>query len=220
MKLIKRVVQQAVTTGTTIVDGVEYLNIIPDLNAKYYFTILLESENKNLGFFDVYDFSGVSGTTIPNINYNVTGNAVSRLYELRKHSQNPNFIDNYYHSTNININGVDLSLSYYDDYPMTIVYYLDTIKYVDYIENSSGDTTTTFYFNKNYPTTDDFLNKPYYKEPSKDMLSGKLKLENNVFIYRPEINIMGRYYNIENINNLSDLKTYVAGNYFIIYKTI
>ena len=112
MEILKRTIQQATTTGTTIVDGKKYLNIIPDLNAVYHFTFLLKEDNKNLGFFDVYKFSGVTGTTgITQIDYIVTGESISRLYELRKHSQKPDFIDNYYHSTNVSENGVNINLS-------------------------------------------------------------------------------------------------------------
>ena len=219
MEFIKRTIQQAVTTGTTTVDGVEYINIIPDENAIYNMVISLTSKNKNFGFFDVYDYSGVTGTTIDYVDYTITGESVSRLYELEKHSQKSGFTDNYYQSTNIDTNGIDLSLSDYDDYPMTIVYYLDNIKYTDYIQSETGDTLTLFSLDKTYPN-DDFLNKPYYKDPTKDILSDNLKLKNNVFIYRPEVNIMERFYNIGYVDKLYDLKTYVAGNYFIIYKTI
>jgi len=217
MKVIKKNIKQALITGVTEIDGVEYINIIPDLNAVYNLTFLLEKEETNLGFFDVYDFSGVTGTTITPEEYTVTGKCSSRLLELRKYSQQPLFIKRYYLSNNIYNNGVNISESVYNTYPMKIVYYIDGISYIDYIENNTGKTNTFFYFKKTYPS-EDFLNKPYYKDPHKDNLSGDLNLSSNVFINRPNISIFEKNYNMEYINNLSDLKSYVAGNYYIIYK--
>ncbi len=220
MKILKRSIQQATITATTIIDGVEYINIIPNLNAEYNITFSLESDIKNFGFFEVYDFSGTTGMTINPELYEVTGNTISRLYEIRKHSQKSNFIDNYYHSTNINENGIVLNESNYNNYPMKIVYFLDGIKYTDYVESATGDTISKFTFLKTFPSDIDFTNKPYYKDPSKDMLSGNLNLNNNVFINRPEITALDKFYNISTVDNFFELKSYVAGNYFIIYNTI
>jgi hypothetical protein len=219
MEIIKRKVKQAVEIKTKIVDDIEYINIVPNLNTNYVFPFLLTSDHKNLGFFDVYDFSGETGTTVDTFNYTVTGYCDSRLYTLEKYTITNNIVDKYFHSTDITINGVNFNESTYSEYPMTIIYYVDGIKYVDsYIDDSiDGYVNTYFVFNSTYPN-DNFINKPYYKISYNDQLTNKIKIESDIFIERQKISVFSGNMSIENIRNLYELKSYRSGNYYNINK--
>lgn len=69
MEVIKKTILQALTTGTTIVEGVVKYIIIPDPNAVYHMKIGLESNSDDIGFFDTYtvtgeyDYINLSGAT-------------------------------------------------------------------------------------------------------------------------------------------------------------
>jgi hypothetical protein len=56
MEVIKKIIRQAITTGTTAecTGGTCYV-IIPDLTVVYNFNFSITQENKDLGFFDVYE---------------------------------------------------------------------------------------------------------------------------------------------------------------------
>jgi hypothetical protein len=218
MKIIKRKITQAIKYESNIIDGVEYINITPNLNANYNINILLTSDNKNLGFFNVYDFSGVTGTTAETVNYSVTGYCDSRLYLLEKYTITDNFANKYFTSTNINNDGVDLSKSTYIGDNQIIHYYIDSVEYVDtYID--SGDTyiSTYFVYDSFYPNNN-FINKPIYKDPLKDILTNNIKVNNDVFIERQEVSVFENNMNLEFISNLYDLKTFAGGKYYNIFK--
>lgn len=55
MEVIKKKVERIMTTGTTSGCTENCFVFIPDLNAEYKFKILLTSEAKDLGFFDVVE---------------------------------------------------------------------------------------------------------------------------------------------------------------------
>jgi len=56
MEVIKKTIRQAITTGTTseCTGGTCYV-IIPDLTVVYNLNFSITQENKDLGFFDVYE---------------------------------------------------------------------------------------------------------------------------------------------------------------------
>lgn len=54
MEKIKKIIKQAITTGTTENSPNNTFIIIPDENAEYHFSILLTSRAIDLGFFDAY----------------------------------------------------------------------------------------------------------------------------------------------------------------------
>ena len=54
MELLKKVIKQALTTGTTESCTGTCRVIIPDLSAVYHITFLLTAEKHDFGFFDPY----------------------------------------------------------------------------------------------------------------------------------------------------------------------
>jgi len=52
MEKIKKIILQAVTTGTTVTGGTI---IIPNLNVDYYLKIGLKQESQDFGFFDAFE---------------------------------------------------------------------------------------------------------------------------------------------------------------------
>lgn len=212
MKVLKKTIKQAVTTGTTTgCTGSSCYVIVPDLTAVYNINVALTQENKDLGFFDVYGFSSVTGTTIPSINpITITGTCRSRLSELKKFSQNSNPIDNYKQSSTPANDGVNKTLSNNNK----TVYYIGGITFTDQIIR--GEEVTRFSFIKTQINSSDFVNKPIYKDPNKWNMISQPKVDDDVFIIRQQISAFNDNYKLEFINNLNELTNYAGGNYFNI----
>jgi hypothetical protein len=106
--------------------------------------------------------------------------------------------------------GVDWSSSH----PSTkFVYYLDDIKYVDYVSGIySGETHYSFTPQGMTDINFDFSTdvEPY----DKLNLVGAPKIDDDVFIVRQQLPAFDTNYRLEFINNLSDLNSYVGGVYF------
>jgi hypothetical protein len=201
------------TTGTTTGCTGTCRVIIPATGATYSFKILLNQEAKNLGFFDAYPLSGVTGTTIIYTPYTVTGECTSRLFELRKYAVTNVFADQYFIGGNYTTDGVDLGVSIPN---VRVVYYLGGIKYVDLLTGSTSGSTFSF-VTQGY-TNPNFINKPIYKDPNKENIISNPEISDDVFIVRQELSAFDGNYRLEYIRNLVDLETYAAGNFFNIVK--
>jgi len=214
------------STGKIIISGATsackiILTSYTGITPTYYSNILLNQETKNLGFFDAYPLSGVTGTTndydfsnngfFGNI-HTVTGECTSRLLELRKYVISGTTAKKYFSGGTVSKDGVDLTQSVGNQ----IVYYLGGIKYVDKLTGSTSGSTFSFvsqgYANPN------FINKPIYKDPNKENIISNPRISDDVFIVRQELSAFDGNYRLEYIRNLVDLETYAAGNFFNIIK--
>jgi hypothetical protein len=219
MEYIKKVIQQAVTTGATT-GCTNCAVIIPDTGVTYNIKICLVSDSHELGFFNVYDFTGVTGTTLPMTNYVVTGYSSSKLAQIRKYTVSPYVINQYFLSTTPIFNGLDLprsglvgltgvtAFTNYNTY-----YYVGGITYLQ-LSGTTG--TTVFQFTGTTNDTLNFVNKPMIKDENKENMTGKPIIENDVFIVRQELSVFERNYNLEFIRNLAELESYAGGAYFNI----
>ena len=213
METVKKTIKLALTTGTTYnSSGQSIIVIIPDTGVTYNMSILMSNTILDWGFFDAYDFTGVTGTTLsPLIPYIVTGFSSSRLIELKKYVVTSNILDQYFQSTSPLIDGVNPILS---QVPNKFVYYLGGITYDETVDESGS--TTTFTFNGEGHQSANFINKPIYKDPNKENIIQNPKIESDVFIDREEISAFDKNYKLEYIENLVDLETFAAGSYFNI----
>lgn len=148
----------------------------------------------------------------------------SRLSELRKFIASTDITKQYFSGGSWTNNGVDYSQLEYTDIPtlQKIVYYIDGIKFTDYVL----DGITTFQYTAmgtgnthNFiqpPIGKDYAETPIYKDPKKENIISLPKIDNDVFIIRQQLSAFENNYLLEYINNLSELRTFVAGNYFNI----
>jgi len=217
MEFIKKKIYQITTTGTTTGCTGTCRVIIPDTTVIYNLKVLLTQETDDIGFFDAYTLTGntVHGTT-GNTSYVVTGECLSRLNELKKYTITTNF-NNQYTAVTYPINsgstGVDYNASISG---VSIVYYINGIKYIDVIDSEISGTTFSFIGQGiNNPN---FINVPYYKDFKKENIISNPKIDDDVFIIRQEISAFDKNYRLEDIKNLSDLETYASGSFFNIMK--
>ena len=241
MEFIKKTIYLITTTGTTgstgstkVVPANDYVTNpddvylgwtgatggtgfirIPDTGMTYYMKVLLTQEIDDIGFLDAYPLSGVTGTT-NDIDYSgytggsyvVTGGCMSRLSELKKYAITA-FTSQYFGGGSYSVDGVD----YTHSTGGTIVYYLGGIRYVDI----SGSTTgTTFMFTTTGINSGNFINVPVYKDPAKENIISNPKIDDDVFIVRQALSAFENNYRLEQIKNLSELKSYAGGKYFNI----
>lgn len=144
-------------------------------------------------------------------NFQVTGISSSRLSELRKYTITDVFNNQYFgNGSDIN-NGVDFNESIQNE---KVVYYIDGIKYSDYI--STTGTTTKFKFLSDYDSEITFENALMFKNPNKSKLISNPKINDDVFIIRQEASVFDWNYRLEYIKSLVDLNTYAGGNLFNI----
>jgi len=142
----------------------------------------------------------------------ITGTSSSRLSELRKYTVTDVFAKQYFIGGTINVDGVDLDNSNPLD---KIIYYIGGIKYIDIITGSTSGTTLNIYTPQGTASAN-FINVPYFKDPNKNNIISNPKIIDDVFILRQQLSAFDKNYRLEYINNLGDLETYVAGNFFNI----
>lgn len=224
MEFIKKTIYRIMTTGTTtgatdckgtypICTGCtgNCVNIIPDTGVTYYFKILLISDAQDIGFFDAYNFSGVTGTTITSTYITITGQSSSRLTELRKYVVTNVFSQQYISGGNLLNDGVD----YFNSISgVSITYYIGGIKYIDVLTGFTSGTT--FSFVGQGLSSPDFINKPIYKDINKENIISNPEIADDVFIVRQELSAFDKNYRLEYITNLVDLETYAGGAFFNI----
>jgi len=129
MEIIKKRVKLKTKIVSTDEDNI--INIVPDDTATYSFKILLLSDNKNFGFFNVDE---TNLKPIQNNNdYVVSGETYSRLVELEKTIQTTNIEQKYWLSNDLSTNGLDINKSVENEY---YVYYIDNIEYKDDLVNN------------------------------------------------------------------------------------
>jgi len=133
----------------------------------------------------------------------------SRVVEFRKYAVNVPFNQQYVGGGSLTSDGVDFTNSISG---VTMTYYIGGIKYVDDV--SGG--TTTFEYTPLGTSSPDFISVPYYKDPKKENIISNPKINDDVFIVRQNISVFENNYRLEYIKNLSDLQTYVGGNFFNI----
>lgn len=213
MEYIKKRILRLTTTGTTTGCTGTCRVIIPDTGATYILKISLVQDALDIGFFDAYNFTGVTGTTVIPTFINVTGSSASRLTELRKYLITPVFADQYIGGGTPTNDGVDYTN------PLTIggvsvVYYLGGIRYVDILTGINSGTT--FSFIGQGLSSPDFINKPIYKDINKENIISNPKIANDVFIVRQELSAFDGNYRLEYINSLVDLESYAGGGFFNI----
>jgi hypothetical protein len=148
----------------------------------------------------------------------ITGTSNSRLTELKKYAVTDIFENQYIGNGSLTFNGVDYNLS---DVNNHIIYYIDTIKFVDIINNTgiySGYTsgTTLNIFEPQGFIDLNFINQPIYKDPNKNEIISLHRIDNDVFIDRQSISVFDDNYQLNYISNIGDLITFVGGNYYNI----
>lgn len=153
----------------------------------------------------------VTGATLINTSFTVTGKSTSRLVELRKNVTTSVFKNKYISGGTLTKDGVDYINSIDKK---RITYYLGGIKYIDI---PTGVTSgTTFRFLTSGTSSPNFINLPTYKNPNKGNLISNPKINDDVFIIRQELPVFEKNYRLEYIKNLVDLETYASGKYFNI----
>ena len=140
----------------------------------------------------------------------VTGETTSRLSELRTYRITTVFIEKYPSNGSITNDGVDFNQS---NPEIEIIYYIGGIKYVDDIINSITRYEFTTLGTGN---TLNFINAPIYKDPKKENIISRPKIQDGVFILRQEVSAFEKNYKLQHINNLVELTTYLGGSYFNI----
>ena len=228
MEYIKKIFKLSYSTGRT--DSTHYY-FTPNIDTSYNFKILLTQETCDMGFFDVYNASGatISNNTI----YVVTGTTNSSLNELKKSGNPIEFTNRYFTSQTPIINGVNLALSYkYTDNTLNnpilitsligltgvtnykLTYYVDNITYIEY----SGTTynSVAFSFISSGYSGSDYINSQLIKDESKGNAIQSPLIDSDVFIVRQELSVFESIYNLEYVQNLYDLNTFVSGKYFKI----
>jgi hypothetical protein len=219
MEFIKKTIQQKVTTGTTT-GCTNCAVIIPDTGVTYNMLISLTSDSHDLGFFNAYDFSNVYDVITPTVTYTVTGTSSSMLNEIRKSGYSPYVYNQYFLSTNPNINGLDLEKSglsgtqnVTDFTNFNVVYYVGGITYTQ-LSGASGSTLFSMLGQQFSPLN--FTNESIIKDENKENMTGKPIISSDVFIIRQEFSVFERNYNLEFIKNIAQLETYAGGAYFNI----
>jgi hypothetical protein len=225
MEYIKKTVYRILTTGTTtgatnckgtypVCTGCtgHCIVLIPNTGVSYYFRILLTQAAQDIGFFDAYNFSGITGTTIVPSTYHVTGSSSSRLTELRKYTVTNIFSQQYISGGTVTTDGVDYPNSISG---VSVVYYIGGIKYVDLLTGFTSGTTFSF-ITHGMTNNPNFINKPIYKDMNKENIISNPEIADDVFIVRQEISAFDKNYRLEYITNLVDLETYAGGAFFNI----
>jgi len=207
MEFIKKSILQKNKLNVVTTSTGSTCTIIPDTNAVYNFKIVLTSEVKNLGFFNVnmdYDVPQISSNPVI-----VTGTTESRLSELLKYTITENFINMYL--VYDGFNGVDYATSPSNQ---NITYYINEIKYHDIIVD--GVSTTSYEFYTIGSTSPQFINAPYFKDFNNENIVSNPEIKDDVFIDRQQISAFENNYRLEYIKSLLDLETYAGGNFFKI----
>jgi len=191
-----------------------YHNFIIDSGATYNLKFSLESNNVDLGLFNIDDVDNPISLTGNNIT--ITGTSNSRLSELEKYVVSSDINTKYRLSTNNSVDGVNNVLSSGD----TVIYYINGVTYIDKIIDNIPITTTstpTHNFDKNID--DEYINiqnKLVFKYPQFENVVSKPMVDQDINIERPNFNVLEKNYRLGDINNISDLINYVAGSYFNI----
>lgn len=219
MEYITKIIQQAVTTGATT-GCTNCAIIIPDTGVTYNIKICLTSDSHDLGFFNTHDFSGVTDVVTPSTAYIVTGSSSSMLNNIRKSGSPPYVYNQYFLSTDPNIDGLDLNRSgllgtqYVTGFTnYNIVYYVGGITYTQ-LSGASGSTLFSMIGQQFSPLN--FTNESMIKDENKENMTGKPIISSDVFIIRQEFSVFERNYNLEFIKNIAQLETYAGGAYFNI----
>jgi len=144
----------------------------------------------------------------------VTGETKSRLSELKKYRITTVFTEKYRGDGSIDNDGVVFHIS---NPEIEITYYIGGIKYVDDVINN----TTYFEFTAEGTGTPEnpnpnFIYGPIYKDPKKENIISRPKIQDGVFIVRQELSAFEKNYKLQHVNNLVELTTYLGGNYFNI----
>lgn len=191
-----------------------YHNFIIDSGSTYNLKFSLESNNVDLGIFNIDEIDNPISLTGNNIT--ITGTSNSRLSELEKYVVSNDINVKYRLSTNSSIDGVNNVLSSGD----TVIYYINGVTYIDKIIDNTPITTTstpTHNFDKNID--DEYINiqnKLVFKYPQFENVVSKPMVDQDINIERPNFNVLEKNYRLGDINNISDLINYVAGSYFNI----
>ncbi|NJO59662.1 MAG: hypothetical protein HC836_15565 [Richelia sp. RM2_1_2] len=208
MELIKKKIHQVLSgsTGT------------PAYSA-YTMNILLTTNVKDLGFFDVYDdplATGATGTTIITTTYPVTGYSKSRLLELRKYTINPDLAIKYRTSVSPTVDGLDLTKSITGSTTgTTLVYYLSGITYHNVTPTGTTGFTVFSFTGVGY-NSPNFINKPIYKDEAKENIVVAPIVNPDVFIIRQSLSVFENNYRLKDLKNLTDVLDYAGGGYFNI----
>lgn len=141
--------------------------------------------------------------------FQVTGISSSRLSELRKYAITDTFKNQYFGDGSDVNDGVVFTESIQNE---KVAYYIDGIKYSDYI--STTGTTTKFMLLSDYDSNITFNDGLIFKNPNKSKLISNPKINDDVFITRQEVSVFDWNYRLEYIKSLIDLNTYAGGNLF------
>lgn len=209
MEIIKKRVKLKTKIVSTDEDNI--INIVPDDTAIYSFKILLLTDNKNFGFFNVDDYT-ISGQTIENgDNYIVSGETYSRLVELEKTIQTTNIEQKYLLFNDLSTNGLDINKSVENEY---YIYYIDNIEYKDDLINN----ITYFKLTSNGLNDENSILGNIYINNSIIYNISKPKVQSDIFVERPIRKIVEPFFRMKDIRNLNDLYEYGGGSYFKIIK--
>ena len=207
MEIIKKRVKLKTKIVSTDEDNI--INIIPDDTATYSFKILLLSDNKNFGFFNVDE---TNLKPIQNNNdYVVSGETYSRLVELEKTIQTTNIEQKYWLSNDLSTNGLDINKSVENEY---YVYYIDNIEYKDDLV----DNITYFKLKSNGLNDENSILGNIYINNSIIYNISKPKVQSDIFVERPIRKVVEPFFRMKDIKNLNDLYEYGGGSYFKIIK--
>lgn len=207
MEIIKKRVK--LKTKIVLTDEDNIINIVPDDTATYSFKILLLSDNKNFGFFNVDE---TNLKPIQNNNdYVVSGETYSRLVELEKTIQTTNIEQKYWLSNDLSTNGLDINKSVENEY---YVYYIDNIEYKDDLVNN----ITYFKLKSNGLNDENSILGNIYINNSIIYNISKPKVQSDIFVERPIRKVVEPFFRMKDIKNLNDLYEYGGGSYFKIIK--
>ncbi len=207
MEIIKKRVKLKTKIVSTDEDNI--INIVPDDTATYSFKILLLSDNKNFGFFNVDE---TNLKPIQNNNdYVISGETYSRLVELEKTIQTTNIEQKYWLSNDLSTNGLDINKSVENEY---YVYYIDNIEYKDDLVNN----ITYFKLKSNGLNDENSILGNIYINNSIIYNISKPKVQSDIFVERPIRKVVEPFFRMKDIRNLNDLYEYGGGSYFKIIK--
>lgn len=141
----------------------------------------------------------------------VTGVTNSRLIELRKYTINGTLGQIYTTGGSVDNDGIVLL----ESTNTNIIYYLGGIRFNDIIDVTGG-TTTTFAYEPEGLDNPNFITRYIYKDPNKENIISRPKIDNDVFITRQSISAFEKNYRLEFMEKLSDIENFAGGSYFNI----
>jgi hypothetical protein len=148
--------------------------------------------------------------------HTVTGYSGSRLSELRKYVVVGSLSEIYTISTDVDVDGLDLTKTVTGISNSTYVYYIGSITYVDTV---IGDTSQTHFTLQSLGLydTNNFDDMPYIKIEEKQNIVENPNITKDVKVVRQEIPVFEQAIRLRAVETLNDILVYGGGKFFTVH---